>query len=571
MAPSSAAAVILFLVLAGGAPSPALQQQPPVKTFNPLKGTGSIRGRVTAADTGLPVRRATVRLSAGGGPTLVTATDADGAFEFTGLPAARFTLMVQKGGLIQVVARPLPFGRGQTIELAAGQRMDGVVIRVMRGGVLTGRVLDEFGEGEPGALVQVHRIRYMQGVRRLTAMSVQTTNDIGQYRIYGLEAGTYYLSATIRDAARPDPVAARPPEGVTSFAPTFFPGVVAPADARPVTVAAGQEIANLDIALRSVRLLRVSGTVVDSQGRPAAGTAIILNSRRPDGVAIGARSLSEAAADGRFTILGVAPGEYRLDVRSRAALERLGAGEGGVGTPQAESAPEYASVPLDVVDDVEGLVIATSRGHRLSGRLVVEDGQMEPAALQKVRVQTYDVESGLSVAGVMLSAAATLQPDLTFDVRNVIGTRIFRVLGLPGGWALKAVRAAGMDLTDSGVEIRGGDVSDVEVVVTARPPTVTGTVTDSRGKPAANRSIIIFPDDRGRWTGYMNRYVVNITCGEDGTFRTMLPAGTYFAAAGDDVANDEWGSPEYLDTLRAVATKFTLGSGEARTLSLTAK
>jgi Carboxypeptidase regulatory-like domain len=95
MARSSGAAVILFLVLAGGAVSPAFEQQPPVKTFNPLKGTGKIRGRVTAADTGLPVRRATVRLSAGGGPTLVTATDADGAFEFTGLPAARYTLTAE--------------------------------------------------------------------------------------------------------------------------------------------------------------------------------------------------------------------------------------------------------------------------------------------------------------------------------------------------------------------------------------------------------------------------------------------------------------------------------------------
>ncbi len=70
-------------------------------------------------------------------------------------------------------------------------------------------------------------------------------------------------------------------------------------------------------------------------------------------------------------VTGVAPGEYRLDVRSKAALERLGAGEGGVATSQAEAAPEYASVPLDVV----------------------EDGQLEAAAQQKLRVQTYDVDA----------------------------------------------------------------------------------------------------------------------------------------------------------------------------------
>ena len=58
-------------------------QQPERGIFNPLKRTGRISGSVTSADTGLPIRRATVRLSASGGPSLMMNTDANGRFEFS--------------------------------------------------------------------------------------------------------------------------------------------------------------------------------------------------------------------------------------------------------------------------------------------------------------------------------------------------------------------------------------------------------------------------------------------------------------------------------------------------------
>src|SRR5947208_2281704 len=81
----------------------AAQQTPPRDArAGAEKGTAAIRGRIVGSDTGKPLRRARVTISAAelaGGPRS-TSTDADGRYEFTDLPAGRFTLRVSRGGYL---------------------------------------------------------------------------------------------------------------------------------------------------------------------------------------------------------------------------------------------------------------------------------------------------------------------------------------------------------------------------------------------------------------------------------------------------------------------------------------
>jgi protocatechuate 3,4-dioxygenase beta subunit len=538
------------------------------------KGTGRIRGTVTAADTGMPLRRAAVRLSTTAAPNASTTTDSNGQFEFVDLRAGEYTVTAVKGGFVQLsFGQQSIGGAARRIQLAAGQRFDAAHIKLPRGGVLTGRVFDEFGDPIPEASVQVFRSQYMQGIRRLTAVRTTTSNDIGQFRVYGLAPGTYYLAGTLRStpmvfqgnpALMPDPE-----RGGEGFAQTFYPAALSPGDARPLTVDAGQEIANLEFALQPVRLARVSGRVVDSRGKPAPGVAVSLNSARSDGVFIGSMRMAQADAEGRFTLPGVGPGDYRVDVRAVAEIEAIARKGGGVGTPQHADAAEFASVPLSVIgSDIEGFVIATSRGHSLSGRLVVEGGALDPASVQKVSVNTFDAGAGVAVSGVMLMAGSTLQPDLTFQIRGLTGTRVVRVEHLPAGWALKAVRVDGIDVTDSGFEIRRADVTDAEVII-ARATEIAGTIVDGKGQPAGDRTVIVFPDDSKRWSGYMNRYVTSARAAQDGTFRiAAMPPGTYLAAVVPATDDAEWMAPENLERLRPAATKFILVEGEKKTLRL---
>jgi hypothetical protein len=556
----------LLAVMVASAP---LAQQPERDTFSPNKGSGRIRGSVTATDTGQPIRRATVRLSAAGGPTLTVHTDAGGRFEFVDLPAAKFTLTAMRAGFVQLPLTPRPLGVPERrFDLAPGQRLDIGDIRMARGGVVTGRVFDEFGDPIPEAYVQAFRVHYAEGIRRLLPVRGISTNDIGQFRIYGLPPGTYYVTGAIQSNPRDlfthiDPSPSRPSES-GGFAPTFYPGVVSGADARPIAVEAGQEVANLEFGLQAVRLARLSGRVVDSQGRAATGVAVSLTARNV-GAVLGKLGLN-ATADGRFTFSALVPGEYRIDVRAKPAVEAVAVkGDLGVGTPP--DAPEFASVPVTLIEDIEGLIVTMSRGHVVTGRVTIDGAPSEIPTLTNAHLVAHDTTAA-GPSEARLAAVADIRPDGTFEIRSVGGTRIIRMEGLPVGWTLKMVRAGGIDVTDLGLDVRS-DTSDVEVIVNSKPSSISGIVTDAQGRAVGDRTVIVFPEDRARRSGLMNRHVKSARASADGRFAIEpVPAGTYFAAVLDAVADDDWQAPENLERIQRAATKFIVMDGELKTLAL---
>ena len=114
-------------------------------------GTGRIRGRVVSADTGVPVRRAQVRISGNDVGSKTSLTDGEGRYEFRDLPAGRFSLSAQKPGYMTVsYGQTRPFESGKAIELADAQVMDKAEISMPRGSVVSGRIVDEFGEEPVG-------------------------------------------------------------------------------------------------------------------------------------------------------------------------------------------------------------------------------------------------------------------------------------------------------------------------------------------------------------------------------------------------------------------------------------
>src|SRR5688500_5287871 len=131
-------------------------------------GTATIRGRVTAADTGQPLRNVQVRiisLSAvmQGQPRSVM-TGEDGRYELTRLPQGRYQVSASKGGYVGVDhGQRRPFERGRPIELADKQVLGDVDVAMPRGAVIEGRVVDETGEPVTGASVTLGRYRFRSG------------------------------------------------------------------------------------------------------------------------------------------------------------------------------------------------------------------------------------------------------------------------------------------------------------------------------------------------------------------------------------------------------------------------
>ncbi|HMB79691.1 MAG TPA: carboxypeptidase-like regulatory domain-containing protein, partial [Vicinamibacterales bacterium] len=168
-------ALLVTLAITAGAQQPQQPQQPARDTpaqpnTAPPTPTGRIAGSVLASDNGRPVKRARVFAAAAelpGGRGMLT--DDAGTFDFTELPAGRYTLTVSKSGFVALsYGQRRPLQAGTPLQLADGQQLKGIQFQLPRGSVISGHVLDEDGDEMPGVSVRVMRYQYQQGERRLT-------------------------------------------------------------------------------------------------------------------------------------------------------------------------------------------------------------------------------------------------------------------------------------------------------------------------------------------------------------------------------------------------------------------
>src|SRR4051812_44985918 len=158
------------------------------------KGTGSIKGRVVAADSGKPVRRVQVSLSS---PDLSESrsisTTALGTFEFKDLPAGRYTISASRTGFLRLqYGQRRPGEPGRPLQLADGERFPTADIALPRAGSISGRITDELGDPLPDVSVFAAQWKYFRGKRRMVPVAsgvFNRTDDTGQYRIPGLEPG----------------------------------------------------------------------------------------------------------------------------------------------------------------------------------------------------------------------------------------------------------------------------------------------------------------------------------------------------------------------------------------------
>ena len=177
------------------------------------QGTAVLRGQVVAADTGTPIRRAQVRVSAQNvREARITITDGQGRFEIRDLAAGRYTLTASKGGFVTLqYGQRRPGESGTPLDLGEGQALDKLLVGLPRGSVIGGRITDEFGEPLVNAAVTALRYAFVGGARRLVPAGVRdTTDDQGGYRLFGLPPGDYLVSATLRAARSPIPAAICP-------------------------------------------------------------------------------------------------------------------------------------------------------------------------------------------------------------------------------------------------------------------------------------------------------------------------------------------------------------------------
>jgi len=217
-------------------------------------------------------------------------------------------------------------------------------------------------------------------------------------------------------------------------------------------------------------------------------------------------------------------------------------------------------------EDITGMVIMGTRGAKASGTIVFDSGT-KPEGLTGVRVTSPSLEADTPMPGF---GAAQVKETGAFEVDGLVGGRLFRAANLPKGWFLKRVTYNGEDITDKGMDFKPGeDIAGIEIELTNRSTTITGSVTDDKGQPHKDYTVVVFTDDDSKWTLPANRWMATTRPDQEGRFRfNSLPPGSYYAVAMEYVPTGEWQDPEWLARAAKKATKLTLDEGASKTLDL---
>jgi hypothetical protein len=262
------------------------------------------------------------------------------------------------------------------------------------------------------------------------------------------------------------------------------------------------------------------------------------------------RSGGRVRPDGSFTITNVSPGSYTV-------LANSGGG------PDAEGAVVSVTVGND---DLDGVNLVTSKGSTMAGAIVLAPGTAGKLTMSGIQVfpqaPRFEPMFGMGPGRV--------ESDGTFKVTGLRGRRLFRLMNLPPTWSLKAVMLNGDDIIDTPIEFKGDeDLSGLQMVVSDRVSELNGNVTDDRGEPTRDYTVVVFPDDSAKWT-FPSRYVRAGRADQGGMFKIRdLPADSrYLAVAVDYLEDGEGGDPQFLEQIRERATKLALGEGEVKALNL---
>jgi len=538
----------------GGAAQPGRQggQLPAGRAAQPTRdrpqstGTAAIRGRVFAADNGTPLRRAEVQAMTGGNRPRGALTDSEGYFEFRDLPAGSWTLRASKSGFVaQQFGQRSPFAPAEPVVLTDGQQFI-ANFGLARGGVITGRVYDDFGDPVANARVAAMRVQSTPTGRRLVPSGTSVpTDDIGAYRVYGLAPGTYYVGVTMTAAAGNGTLTTS--DGPITYGTVYFPGTVDITTAERITITAGQEQPGTNVAVRPVRAVSVSGVVIGSSGSPIQAIVNLQTQIFNDGPGAGGRNAG-TAADGTFTLTNVSPGTYTIDVTGRVSSRDV--------------PPEVASVPIVIgTEDLIGLTIATTRGAVVSGTIATDNGtHLESGS---IRVTAPPMRSGRGVFTPRAQATASG----TFDLEGLIGAHSLHFESLPIGWIVKSVTANGIDVTDVPMAFRGSEQVAVRVILTDRVAQLAGTIRSEKSTRGA--SILVFPDDETKWTA-VSRYLrtARLTDTAQFTLRGLPPHQRYFAVALEYLETGEHLEPEFLRRVTPLATTVSLAEGEQKSVEL---
>jgi len=509
---------------------------------------------------------------------LDTTTDEGGHFVFKDLYPGPYQLRFSKDGLfpapgsgIQATGTTLSTPAGArggnattiaTVGFALNTQPVNLSITMVPGGVISGRVVDSNSRAIVNGQVYALQLFYQDGQRTLASRKTTTTNDRGEYRLYGLEPGEYFIRAEVRRA----PTNAN--AGI-DISRSYYPGSDDANRATRIRTESGTETGGVNFSVPIGTLLKISGNIIAPPKAPSpptpANAAVARGAAQPlpnlylipddrDGIHEDSTysqtqfgNTPEDRAAGKFELRGVSPGRYELYAMLREP-----------NNPQARSA---GHTEVNVGNqDVTGVRIVLVEGSELRLHFVSSDATLLSQAPTQVRLLARN-----SLPPAIASGNATLSQSGAADWRTYSGV-------LEGQYLLDSplaslrsayvadIRQGERSVYESGaISVGSSSAEPVEIVLASPAGTVTGTVQAPGGKPVGGVQVVLIPNPPRRQSLLLYK---RATTTSDGQF--TLPAlapGAYKLFAGDNLPSGAELSAEFMKAFEDSGVPITVEAG----------
>jgi protocatechuate 3,4-dioxygenase beta subunit len=512
----------------------------------------ALEGRVLKSTTGEPLRRVQVylmRAEGGRGQAYGTTTDESGRFALKEVVPGRYRLSADRNGYLrQEYGQRGPNRPGTILNLEPGQHLKDVTMRLSPFSVIAGRVVDEAGEAAANVRVQALRESHERGRRRLVPAGGATTNDLGEYRIFGLAPGRYYLNAQSMQAWNMAGVIEQAPPGRTSnseenYVSFYYPGVLDASQAQPIEVGPGGEVRGVDFRLMRGRTVWIRGRIVNSATeRPVRSAMVMLAPQdgrpgMPEGRAV------VRDAEGSFEIRGVAPGSYKLTANL------------------FEEGKRYSgSIPIQVGDsNLEGVELPIGVGLELPGTLRADGAATFKA--EGVLVLLESRQEGVA-------SAASVKPDGSFRLINVLPDQYSPLVrNLPEDYYVKSVRLGSLDVSETGLDLgSAGSGGRLEIVVSPSGGRVEGVVVNEKQQPVPGAIVALAPEFTRRGQTALFK---SATADQEGRYslRGIAP-GQYKLFAWEDIEPGAFQDPAFLSQHESHGQSVRIDEGARQSAQL---
>jgi protocatechuate 3,4-dioxygenase beta subunit len=496
--------------------------------------SGVIEGSVIRAGTDppLPLINARVELTGGREP-LVGRTNGSGQFSFDGLPAGAYGLSVARDGYIREVYGGQADDPGRTpIRITAGQRVDSIRFELDPAPTVSGKIQDIANKPLADIVVQALKMSYdALGMRHLTTFASTRTDDRGQYRLYWLDPGNYFIQTL------PPPVT-EPVRTKVASAPTYFPGFPDLDSARAIRLEAGQEASGIDVTVATQPITVVSGRVVHALTHDPVIARIRLTPAASPGF-----HLYEAASnpEGNFLFTAVAPGSYVVSAVSAGGLS------------------VFSKVLVRDFDPRMFLEIGP--GIALEGQMFSRQGPLTNAA--GLEVKLLPVDEILQPVSAQVDASGHLVFQGIHPGRYVID-----LMGLPQNHYLEAAQFGAENPLNKPLELSYAQAAQppLQMLLADNGGGVSGTVFDDNDKTFGGALITLVPAET---QGYqVHKYRVT-TSDANGSFRVQsVPPGEYDLYSWQTIEPRAWLNMDFLRLYEHASVRVVIAGGDVAAASV---